>query len=70
MIRAPQMRSLTPRAYAEEDRANRTSLTEASDSTKPAAPPNFAVLYVTNRYRLPMHVAALIARLADIGRAL
>jgi hypothetical protein len=65
---APKTPSPAPRAYA-EGRANRTP-TGASDSTIPAAPQNFAAIYVATRYRLPVHVAALVARLADIGRAL
>jgi hypothetical protein len=70
MMRAPQMQSPAPRAYA-ENRANRTSLRGAADSAKPSAEPlHFATIDVANRYRLPMHVAALIARLADIGSAL
>jgi hypothetical protein len=46
----------------------RVSLARASDGAGPAAPPDLAVIYVANRYRLPMHVAALVARLADLGR--
>ena len=69
MMPAPQMRSPDPRACAEH-RANKTSLRGATDNTSPAEPPDFAVIYVANRYRLPMHVAALSVRLANIGRAL
>jgi hypothetical protein len=68
-MRAPQMRSAARRAYAEHC-ASRASVSGSPDSTTPAEPPDFAVIYVANRYRLPMHVAALVARLADIGRTL
>jgi hypothetical protein len=55
---------------ANEDWANEVSPPGASGGAKPPAPPDFAVIYVANRYRLPMHVAALVARLANVGRAL
>jgi hypothetical protein len=66
---APETPSGTPWADP-EDRGNKLSHSGASDRATPAAPPDFAVIYVANRYRLPMHVAALVARLADIGRTL
>ncbi len=69
MMRAPQMPDPAPRAGAEHQ-FNRVSLPGTSDCATPAEPPDFAVIYVANRYRLPMHVAALVARLANIGRAL
>jgi hypothetical protein len=69
MTRPPQMPNPTPPADA-EDRFNRVSLTGTSDSAKLAASPDFAAIYIANRYCLPMHVAALVVRLADIGRTL
>jgi hypothetical protein len=66
---APETPGPTPWADA-EDRGNKLSHSGASDGARPAAPPALAVIYVANRYRLPMHVAALVARLADLGRAL
>jgi excisionase family DNA binding protein len=60
----------TPAPTQNADAEDCVALTGASDGAKPAAPPDFAVIYVANRYRLPMHVAALVARLADIGRPL
>lgn len=65
---APETLGPTPRADA-EDRANKASLTGASDGARPAAPPDFAVIDVAKRYRLSMHVAALVAQQANIGRA-
>ena len=65
---SPQVRSPTWRARA-EDRANRTSLSGTSDSGKQTEPPDFAAIYVANRYRLPKHAAELVAQLADIGSA-
>jgi hypothetical protein len=62
----PETPRPTLNAYAED--SVDISLTGTSDAAKPAAPLDFAVIYVANRYRLPMHVAALVARLADIGR--
>lgn len=65
---APETQGATPNADAED--FVDMSLTGASEGAKPAAPLDFAVIYVARRYRLPMHVAALVARLADIGRTL
>ena len=66
---APRTPRRSPCADA-EDCANKVPLIGASDGAKPAAPPDFAVIYVANRFRLPMHDAPLVARLADIGSAL
>jgi hypothetical protein len=57
---APKTPSPAPRA--DEDRANWVSLTGISDSTKPAAPRNFARIYLAKRYRLSMPVATPVAR--------
>jgi hypothetical protein len=69
MMPAPEMVSPVPRAHAEH-RADSTALAGSSDSTTPAQQPDFGVIYVANRYRLPMHVATLVTRLANIGREL
>jgi hypothetical protein len=61
---APAMLSPAPRAHAEH-RADGTSHIGSPDSTTAAQPSDFAA-----RYRLPMHVAALVARLANIRREL
>jgi hypothetical protein len=66
---APKTSSPTPCVDA-EDGADSVSLPAASDGIKPVTPADFAVIYVANRYRLPMHVAALVVRLANIERAL
>jgi hypothetical protein len=66
---APEMRSPAPRANA-GNRANRKSLTRTADSTKPSAPPDFAAHYLANRYRVPLPIAAVIARLAELGGGL
>ena len=63
---APETPGPTP--YADADRADKVPLTGASDGAKSAAPPDFAVIYVANSYRLRTHVAALVARLANITR--
>jgi hypothetical protein len=59
----------TPSTTTGADAADRAKLTAVSDAATPAALHDFAVIYVANRYRLPIHVAALVARLANIGRA-
>jgi hypothetical protein len=40
------------------------------NSAAPRPTPDFAMICIANRYRLPMQFAALVARLANIGRAL
>jgi hypothetical protein len=65
---APKTPSPAPRA--DEDQANWVSFTGISDSAIPAAPPDFAAIYVASRYRLPMPVAALVACLAELGSVL
>jgi hypothetical protein len=65
---APKTPSPTPCADA-EDRSDMVSLTP-SNGAKPAALPDFAVICAPNRRRLPIYGAALVARLAEIGRAL
>ena len=69
MKRSPEKRSPAPRANA-ENRANSKSVRRTTDSTKPIGPPDFASSYIAHRYRLSMPVAALVARLAELGRAM
>jgi hypothetical protein len=59
---APEMRSPAPRANA--------SLTRTADSTKQNGPPDFAAHYSANRYPIPLPIAAVNARLAELGGAL
>jgi hypothetical protein len=68
MISPLEMRSPAPRGNA--DRAYRKSLTTSSDSTNQTSLPDFAATYIASRYRLPLHVAALVARLAELPGAL
>ena len=58
-----------PRANA-GSRANRNSLTRTADNTKPSLPPDFAAHYLANRDGIPLPIAAVIARLAELGGAL
>jgi hypothetical protein len=58
-----------PRANA-ENRANKVALAGKASSIKEAAPPAFAAMFVAHRYRLPLPVAALVARLAKLALAL
>jgi hypothetical protein len=60
-------KSPAPRANA-GNRGNR-KLTRTADSTKQIAPPDFAAHYLANRYRIPLPIAAVIARLAELGGA-
>ena len=66
----PEMRSPAPRANAgnraEVVRSNETSHTIA----RPEPEPDFATVYVARRYGLPMPIAAVVARLAELGGAL
>jgi hypothetical protein len=39
-------------------------------TTRPVETPDFAAAYVAERYRLPVPIAAVIARLAALGGAL
>jgi hypothetical protein len=55
-----------PRANA-GSRANSKSVNETSYTTNPAAPPD---AYRASRFRLPVPVGALVARLSELGRAL
>jgi hypothetical protein len=62
-------KSPAPRANA-GNRGNRKSLTRTADSTKPSAPPDFAAMFIAQRFRLPRSVAALVARLVKLAEAL
>ena len=57
-----------PRANA--GRAHQIQSTHVSPTTTPGDAPDFATMYVATRYRLPMPIAAVIARLAELGGAL
>jgi hypothetical protein len=50
-------------------RANSIQDTRAVPTTSPAEPRDFAAVYVARHYCLPMPIAAVIARLASLGRA-
>lgn len=51
-------------------RAIQTQRLSNSSNTPPCHAPDFATVYVATRYRLPMPIAAVIARLAELGGAL
>jgi hypothetical protein len=59
----PQLRNPAPRANA-GNRANRKSVTGTSDSTKPAAPPDFAEINRTALAAFP----AVLARILPNGK--
>ena len=58
-----------PRAPT-RNRPDTKCLASETSNTIPAASPDMAAYYVARRYGLPMPVAALIARLAELGGAL
>jgi hypothetical protein len=66
---APQMRSPAPRVKAgnrAEVVRNKTSSLTIDRSERAA---DFATLYVSRRYGLPMPIASVVAGLACLGRA-
>jgi hypothetical protein len=58
-----------PRANA-GNRANKMTLAGKASTMKQVAPPDFAAMLIAGRYRLPLPVAALVARLATLAEVL
>jgi hypothetical protein len=61
----PRRENPAPRVNA-GDRAY-TKSEQATNSMKPAPLPDFAAVYVARRYRLPLSMAAVVARLANLA---
>jgi hypothetical protein len=56
-----------PRANA-GNRANKITPTSKASTKKQAAPPGSSVMFIAARYRLPLSIAALVARLAKLAK--
>ncbi len=59
-----------PAPPASGNRANELQFTASFSTAKPKEALDFSALYLANRYRLPMRVAALFTWFAELGRAL
>jgi hypothetical protein len=58
-----------PRANA-GNRANKIIPTSKASTKKQAAPPDLSAMFIAPRYRLPLSVGALVARLAKLAEVL
>jgi hypothetical protein len=67
-MRGPQMRR-TARAPT-RSRPDRSSFAIEAAITETIAAPDLAAQFVATRYRLPLPLASLVARLAELGGAL
>jgi hypothetical protein len=66
---APEMRSPAPRANAGY-RANKVTRADEASTMEQAAPPDFAAMFIAQRFRLPRSIAALVARLPKLAEVL
>lgn len=60
----------SPRANAGNNRDIQSNQERPPHITTHCDGPDFAAVYVAMRYRLPLPIAAVIARLAELGGAL
>jgi hypothetical protein len=63
-------RNENPARAPTRDRAHQIQEQRDTRTTTRGDAPDFATVYVATRYRLPLSIAAVIARLAELGGAL